>query len=217
VLGSLLEVGAQPHQALQRLAREHGDSFLMRLGSVPTVVISHPMLIREAFAGGDIAGRWMNEVLGRVSHGGKDLAVADDGDHWRQLSRLSNQHLLSRRQLEHMLADSAAAATRLVEEVRTTTARGERARPVDLLSHVNARIVLRCIFGNLRSASARLEERYETLLRSVFVIFRNATSTIPVDYIPWLRFVPVPAMHEVGMMLRNSNPSELRSRLRRLV
>jgi hypothetical protein len=72
-------------------------------------------------------------------------------------------------------------------------------------------------FGNLRSASARLEERYETLLRSLFVIFRNATSTDPVDCIPWLRFVPVPAMREVEMMLRHSNPSELRSRLRRLV
>ena len=77
--------------------------------------------------------------------------------------------------------------------------------------------MLRCIFGNLRSASARLEERYETLLRSLFVIVRNATSTDPVDCIPWLRFVPVPAMREVGVMLRHSNPSELRSRLRRLV
>ncbi|EEC81053.1 hypothetical protein OsI_23849 [Oryza sativa Indica Group] len=49
VIGSLHHlVGKLPHQAMRDLARRHGPVMMLRLGEVPTLVVSSPEAAREA-------------------------------------------------------------------------------------------------------------------------------------------------------------------------
>ncbi|KAF8652094.1 hypothetical protein HU200_063040 [Digitaria exilis] len=46
-LGNLHQIGPLPHRSLRELARQYGPVMLLRLGSVPTVVVSSPEAARE--------------------------------------------------------------------------------------------------------------------------------------------------------------------------
>ena len=51
--------GISPHLAIHQIAKRYGDVCLVRLGNVPTVIISHPDLLREAFpARSCLTGGW---------------------------------------------------------------------------------------------------------------------------------------------------------------
>ncbi|GLJ09020.1 hypothetical protein SUGI_0100090 [Cryptomeria japonica] len=47
VVGNLHLLGNLPHQALAALAKKYGPILLLRLGSVPTVVVSSPAMAKE--------------------------------------------------------------------------------------------------------------------------------------------------------------------------
>ena len=57
VFGSLLHLRRDTHLAIDRLARRYGDVCLLLFGSVPTVIISHPDLLQEAFGKAELADR----------------------------------------------------------------------------------------------------------------------------------------------------------------
>jgi hypothetical protein len=68
----LLNIRNSPHLAIHRIAKQYGDVCSIRLGNVPTVIISHPDLLREAFTGAELSDRWVGEIMGLLSHHGKD-------------------------------------------------------------------------------------------------------------------------------------------------
>lgn len=47
IVGHLPLLGKQPHLTMENWAKQLGDVFLLRLGSVPTIVISSPEMARE--------------------------------------------------------------------------------------------------------------------------------------------------------------------------
>ena len=101
VFGSLLDIRHDTHLAIDRLARRYGDICMMRLGSVPTVIISDADLLEEAFGKAELADRWVSEIMNILSEQ-KDLVLSPYGDHWRQMQRFANRELLSARNLNNV-------------------------------------------------------------------------------------------------------------------
>ena len=95
VFGSLFSVRNDPHLAIDRIAKKYGDVCSLKFGSVATVVISHPGLLREAFDKAELSDRWVSEINGILTHHGSDLAMAPYGEHWRQMQRFANRELLT--------------------------------------------------------------------------------------------------------------------------
>ncbi len=58
IFGSLFSIRNDTHLAIDLIAKQYGDICSMRFGSVPTVVISHPDLLKEAFDKTELADRW---------------------------------------------------------------------------------------------------------------------------------------------------------------
>ena len=67
IFGSLLSLAKDPHLVIHRIVQRHGDCCLLRFGSVPTVVISHPDLLKEAFDKTELADRWVSEIMDILS------------------------------------------------------------------------------------------------------------------------------------------------------
>ena len=63
IFGSLFSLRNDTHLAIHRIAKQYGDIFSIRFGSVPTVVISHPDSLKEAFGKTELADRWMSEII----------------------------------------------------------------------------------------------------------------------------------------------------------
>uniref|UniRef100_A0A0A9CKM4 Uncharacterized protein n=1 Tax=Arundo donax TaxID=35708 RepID=A0A0A9CKM4_ARUDO len=125
VIGSLLHlVGAPPHRALLCLSRRHGPLMLLRLGEVPTVVVSSPEAAMEVLKTNDpvFASRQRGAMLNVVSCGSRGLIFAPYGEYWRQMRKVCVVELLSARQVRRMERIRRDEVSRLVESIAATAA-----------------------------------------------------------------------------------------------
>ena len=196
IVGSMLSLRKDPQIALTRISRKYGDVCMVRLGSVPTVVISHPDLVREAFTRPEFSDRWLSRITEIITNG-EDLAFAPYGEYWRQLQRFANRELLSHRRIqdirERYIEDSVNG---IVERVGELSDAAEPLYPRELLPSANAEMMFRAIFGRGENDTAAFEEKLDDLLETTFWFFANASAANPADYIPMLKFLSNRALEE---------------------
>ena len=205
IIGSMLSLRKDPHHALARISRKYGDVCTVWLGSVPTVVISHPTLLRDAFSRVTLADRWLSRV-NEVITNGEDLAFAPYGEYWRQLQRFANRELLSFRRIqdirERYIEESVNT---LVARVGEMCDKGTVLEPRDFLPRANGYMMFRTIFGRSENDTAEFEEKLDDLLEFVFWFFANATAVNPADYIPMLKFLPNRTLEEAEQVSNQMN------------
>ena len=196
IIGSMLSLRKNPHHALARISQKYGDVCTVWLGSVPTVVISHPTLLRDAFSRVTLADRWVSRITEVITNG-EDLAFAPYGEHWRQLQRFANRELLSYRRVQDIrecyIEDSVNVLVARVDEMCDA---GLPLEPRDFLPRANGEMMFRAIFGRGESDTAEFNEKLDDLLETVFWFFANANAANPADYIPALKFLPNRALEE---------------------
>ena len=190
VFGSLLELRHDTHLAIDRLARRYGDICLLRFGSVPTVIISEPELLQEAFGKTELADRWVSEIMDILS-GQQDLVLAPYGEHWRRMQRFANRELLSARNLNTVRERHIeTVVNNLVERMAAMGDAGQTVSPPELTAQSNSNLMFRAIFGREADSSDDFRRLRDTLLGYINWLFATATATNLADYIPWLRFLP---------------------------
>ena len=196
MFGSLLELRHDTHLAIDRLARRYGDICLLRFGNVPTVVISHPDLLQEAFGRPELADRWVSEIMDILSSG-KDLVLAPYGDRWRQMQRFANRELLSARNLDNVRERHIEGVVNgLVEEMGAMGEVGELVSPPVMVARSNSEMMFRAVFGRDEDGAGEFARQRDALVEHVNWIFANANATNLADYIPWMRFLPNSAIKE---------------------
>ena len=196
VFGSLLGLRKDTHLAITGLAQRYGDIFLARLGSVPTVIISHPLLLKEAFGKTELADRWTSEVMSILS-GEKDLVMSPYGERWRQMQRFANRELLSARNVDALRQRHIEAGVdALVESMARRGDAGELTWPHEEISHSVSLLMFRSVFGRDDESAGEFLQLREALVEHVNWIFANASAANLADYIPWLRFLPNSGLKE---------------------
>ena len=196
VFGSLLGLRHDTHLAIDRLARRYGDVCLLRFGNVPTVIISHPDLLQEAFGRPELAGRWVSEIMDILSSQ-QDLVLAPYGDRWRQMQRFANRELLSARNLDNVRERYIEGIVNvLVDDMAAMGEAGELVSPPLMVARSNSEMMFRAVFGRGEDSAGEFAQLRGALLDHVNWIFSNATATNLADYIPWMRFLPNNALVE---------------------
>jgi len=169
VIGSLHHLaGAPPHRALLRLARRHGPLMLLRLGEVPTVVVSSPEAAAEVMRTNDpvFASRPQGAMVDIVGFGGKGITFAPYGEHWRQMRKVCVVELLSARQVRRMERIRQAEVSRLVESAAAAAAASASPAAVNLRQVLTAlanNVIARAVFGG----ECRQQEAYLQALEVV--------------------------------------------------
>ncbi|TVU44159.1 hypothetical protein EJB05_03594, partial [Eragrostis curvula] len=102
VLGNLHQLGPLPHRSLRELARQHGPVMLLRLGTVPTVVVSSAEAAREVMKAHDVdcCSRPVSPGPKRMSYDLKNVAFAPYDEYWREMRKLFIVELLSMRRVK---------------------------------------------------------------------------------------------------------------------
>ncbi len=196
MFGSLLQLRHDTHLAIDRLARRYGDICLLRLGSVPTVIISHPELLQEAFGRTELADRWVSEIMDILSSG-KDLVMAPYGDRWRRMQRFANRELLSGRTLDIVRERYIEGIVNdLVERMGEMAEAGELVAPGVMVARSNSSMMFRVIFGRDGDGAGEFVQQRDALLEHVTWIFANANAANAADYVPWMKFLPNNALRE---------------------
>ncbi|RCV41958.1 hypothetical protein SETIT_9G176600v2 [Setaria italica] len=122
--------GDLAHRALRDLSRRHGDLMLLRLGAVPTLVVSSAEAAREVMRTHDaaFASRHVTPTLAVFSVGGRDILFSPYGDLWRQLRRICVLELFSPRRVRsfrRIRQEEAASLLRSVADSCASAAQGD--------------------------------------------------------------------------------------------
>ncbi|KAK3154426.1 hypothetical protein QOZ80_2BG0190380 [Eleusine coracana subsp. coracana] len=187
IIGSLHHVAWQrqllPHRAMRDLARRHGPVMLLRIGAVPTVVVSSPDAAREVTRTHDaaFASRPLTATFRALTGGGRGIIFAPYGDSWRQLRRLAVTELLSARRILSFRAVRAEEVAAMLRDVDVDL----RARLSALVADVTVRAV---IGGGLGPGGWNWKER-DVFLRELDRTIELASAFNPADLWPsasWL-------------------------------
>ncbi|RRT63559.1 hypothetical protein B296_00042606 [Ensete ventricosum] len=103
LIGSLHHVlGRLPHRTLAALSEKFGAVMLLKLGEVPTLVVSSPEAAAEIMKTQDVsfASRPMISSIRIMGYGDKSPAFAPYGSYWREVRKMSILELLSVRRVQ---------------------------------------------------------------------------------------------------------------------
>ncbi|XP_066377640.1 dolabradiene monooxygenase-like [Miscanthus floridulus] len=151
VIGSMHHlVGQLPHRAMRDLARRHGPVMLLRIGEVPTLVISSREAAREVMKTQDtsFASRPLSATVRVLTNNGRDIIFAPYGEHWRQLRKLAITELLSTRRV---LSFRAIREEEVAAMLRACAAAAAESLPVEMRARLSALVAdatVRAVMGD---------------------------------------------------------------------
>ncbi|KAE7998164.1 hypothetical protein FH972_002737 [Carpinus fangiana] len=101
IFGSLHLLGELPHRDLHRLAQKHGPIMYLRLGMVPTIVVSSPQVAEQFLKAHDLvfASRPPLEAAKHITYEQKNLSFSPYGSYWRNIRKMCTLELLSSRKI----------------------------------------------------------------------------------------------------------------------
>ncbi|CAL9187610.1 unnamed protein product [Musa hybrid cultivar] len=103
IIGSLHHLlGGLPHRSLTALSQKFGPVILLKLGEVPTLVVSSTEAAAEIMKTHDVsfASRPTNLNLQSATYGDRGVGFTSYGFHWRELRKMSIVELLSAKRVQ---------------------------------------------------------------------------------------------------------------------
>ncbi|XP_074303931.1 geraniol 8-hydroxylase-like [Silene latifolia] len=101
-VGNLFSLGNKPHISLAELSKTYGPLMMLRLGLVPTVIISSSTMAREALQKNDISFSTRNivDALCAYKHNENSVAWLPYSTEWRNLRKVCNSQVFSTSRLD---------------------------------------------------------------------------------------------------------------------
>lgn len=131
IIGNLHQLNSPvPHRKLRSLSQIHGPIMHLRLGLIPTIIVSSPSMAESFLKTHDTAfsSRPRLEVLNIMSYGNRSMAFSPCNEYWRKLRRFCVTNLLSKdrsvlrsettRSIVEKIAGKAATEVDVSEVVR---------------------------------------------------------------------------------------------------
>ncbi|CAN6314461.1 unnamed protein product [Urochloa humidicola] len=149
ILGNLHQLGLLPHQSLRDLALRHGPAMLLRLGTVPTLVVSSAAAAREVMKARDADCCSRPDTAGarRLSYEHKDVAFAPYSEYWREMRKLFVVEFLSARRVQASRYAREAQVDKLI--ARLAGAGGDAVLLEDHIFALMDGVIGTVAFGNI--------------------------------------------------------------------
>ncbi|PAN42279.1 hypothetical protein PAHAL_8G166600 [Panicum hallii] len=185
IIGHLHLVGALPHVSLRNLARRHGpDVMLLRLGAVPTLVVSSPAAAKTVLRTHDhvFASRPHSAVGDILFYGNTNVAFAPYGDYWRRTRKIAAIHLLTTSKVRSFRPAREHEVRLVLARMRDAAAASTAVDLSEVLSNYSNDVVCQAVLGRLPR-----EEGRNKLFRELFKTNSKLLSGFNLDdYFPSL-------------------------------
>ena len=102
IIGNILELGDKPHQTFTELSKTYGPIMFLKLGSVPTIVISSPDIAQEMFLKHDItfSDRIVPDSVRAMDHDKYSMIWLSVSPKWRNLRKIAAVQLFTNHRLD---------------------------------------------------------------------------------------------------------------------
>eukprot|EP00253_Pinus_taeda_P014959 PITA_14959 len=189
IVGNLLQLTAPARHALKGLADKYGPILFLRLGSVPTIVVSSSEVAKQFLnTHGLVCSSRPRTTLGKfIFYNSQDVTFAEYGDHWRQMRKICVSGLLNAKRIEsfkHVREEEMSFTIRSIwEESESGRIAVNLSKAIsDLTSNIVWRMLTRRKFSD-DDLSASVQVLKDLTAEVADVIF-NVGDFIP--YLDWL-------------------------------
>ncbi|KAK1378516.1 putative Flavonoid 3-hydroxylase [Heracleum sosnowskyi] len=152
IIGNLHMLGELPHRDITKLSQIYGPIMYLRLGSVPTIVISSPPLIEQVLKTHDtvFASRPKTQASKFLSYDNKAIVFKEYGPYWRSVKKFCTSQLLSTTKIESTSWQRKEELGLMVESLRGAAAAREVVNVSEKLARLIEDMTCRMLFGKSR-------------------------------------------------------------------
>ncbi|KAJ9677050.1 hypothetical protein PVL29_022175 [Vitis rotundifolia] len=149
VIGCLHMLGNLPHRSLTRLAKKYGPIMYMRLGCVPTVIVSSAQATKLFLKTHDVvfASRPKLQAFEHLTYGTKGIAFSEYGPYWRNVRKLCTVELLNTAKINSFASVRKEEVGMLVQSLKEMAAAGEVVDISTKVAEVVEDMTYRMVFG----------------------------------------------------------------------
>ncbi|KAI3855081.1 hypothetical protein MKX03_018475, partial [Papaver bracteatum] len=143
LIGNLHQLGNDlPHISLQKLSNEYGSLMFLKLGSIPTLVVSSADMAKEILTIHDrvFSNRPIFYAPAKLSYGCSDITFSRYGDYWREVKKIAVLELLSAKKVLSCRAVREEEVALAINLIRTSSSSSV---PVNLSE------ILLCLINNV--------------------------------------------------------------------
>ncbi|KAK3411592.1 hypothetical protein EUGRSUZ_I00333 [Eucalyptus grandis] len=185
ILGNLPLLGKNPHHDLHKLAKKYGPLMYLRLGFVPTILVSSPEVAEQFLKTHDLifASRPPHEAAKHISYEQRSLAFAPYGPYWRNIRKMCTLELLSNAKIYSFRSMRRDEVSLLVNFLKDAS---HDHMAIDLsakISSLSADMSCLMVFGKKYMDREFDERGFKAVVQEVMVL--TATPNIG-DYVPFL-------------------------------
>ncbi|XP_023541440.1 cytochrome P450 71B26-like [Cucurbita pepo subsp. pepo] len=188
LLGHLHLIGSLPHRSLWKLSRTYGPIMLLKLGSIPTIVISSAAAAREVLQVHDLAccSRPRLAASARFSYNFLDIGLSPYSDHWREVRKICVLELFSARRVQSFKSIREEEVALLLKSISQSSS---LEIPVDLSEAsytFTANITTRIAFGKSFRGSGLDNGNFHQVIRRAIAALGSFSMT---DFFPKVGWV----------------------------
>lgn len=182
-LGHLHLITSLPHRSFFNLSKKYGPVILLKLVSIPTVVVSSADAAKEVLKLHDLAScsRPQSAAGARFSYNYLDIGLAPYGDHWREVRKICVLELFSARRVQSFQMIREEEIGVLLNSISQSSS---FATPIDLsekLYSLTANMIARIAFGKCFSGSELENKNFQKVIRGGLVALGSFSAT---DFFP---------------------------------
>ncbi|KAM0947320.1 putative costunolide synthase [Dioscorea sansibarensis] len=117
LVGNLHQFGS--HQILHKLSNKYGPLMFLKLGQVPTLVVSSSEMAKEIMKTHDhiFASRPILKASRILLYKNRDMAFAPYGEYWRQMRKITVTNLLNMRRVQSFHAARKKEVVHLIDKI----------------------------------------------------------------------------------------------------
>jgi len=185
ILGSLNKLGANPHRDLHQLAQKYGPVMFLRLGFVPTVVVSSPQAAELFLKTHDLvfASRPRYQAQKFVSWGQRNLGFAEYGSYWRNMRKMCTLELLSQTKINSFRSMREEELDLLIKLLREAAKDGAAVDFSAKVSKLSADMACRMILGKKYMDQDLDEKGFKAVMQEALHLVAIPNMG---DYIPYI-------------------------------
>eukprot|EP01018_Ginkgo_biloba_P040481 Gb_16074 [translate_table: standard] len=197
IIGNLLMLGKLPHRALGALSEKYGPLMFLRLGSVPTVVVSSPDMAKEVLKTHDLvfASRPATSGSKYMLYNTTDMVFSPYGHYWRQIRKVCVLQLLSAKRIESFRFVREEEVDLMIQSILEHTVKYGSKIPVNVsktVSGLSMDIICRMAFGRKYSSEAFDNREFNAVIREYFYLLGAFEIG---DFIPWLAWMDLQGLN----------------------
>lgn len=154
------------HIYLWHLSKQYSPLMFLRLGFVPTLVVSSPRMAEEVMRTHDreFSSRPSLLALQKLSYNGLDLAFASYGAYWREIRKICVLHLFSSKRAQSFRPILENEVLGMIKKISKSVSASKLTNLSEILPSLTNAIICRVAFGKSYDDEGCERSRFHRLL-----------------------------------------------------